>query len=257
MTSSQKYPVILAGIFAACILLSGCETTQVETDAKVDSTLAKIAEDSEAAGDYEAAVSFYQRALKRNPDDLTMRLALSRNLRHLGEADEAGKVLSPEKDRYGENAIFLLEFGKVELATGNAKSAVVILKKATEKMPDNWQALTTLGIAYDMQEMYWRSADIYQAALMLSPNNPAILNNFGMSQAQAGQLDDAIATLKKALAESYGNTQIRQNLALLYGIKGDNTKAEGLARKDLGALEIKNNMAYYKTFRKRNIPDQQ
>jgi len=257
MTSSQKYPVILAGIFAVCILLSGCETTQLETDAKVDSTLAKIAQDSEAAGDYKAAASFYQRALERNPDNLTMRLALSRNLRHLGEADEAGKILSPEKDRYGENANFLLEFGKVELATGNAKSAVVILKKATEKMPDSWQALTTLGIAYDMQEMYWRSADIYQAALTLSPNNPAILNNFGMSQAQAGQLDDAIATLKKALAESYGDTQIRQNLALLYGIKGDTAQAEGLARKDLGTMEIKNNMAYYKTFRERNIPDQQ
>jgi len=257
MTSSPRYPVVLACFFAVCILLTGCETTQTETDTKVDNTLAKIAQDAEATGDYKAAADFYQRALARNPDDLTARLSLSRNLRRLGNANEAGKVLSPEKDRYSENATFLLEFGKVELATGNAKNAIVILNKAAEKTPDNWQVLTTLGIAYDMQEMYWRSEDIYQAALTLSPNNPAILNNLGMSQAQAGKLDDAIATLEKALAKSYGDTQIRQNLALLYGIKGDNAKAEGLARKDLGALEIKNNMAYYKTFREPNVPDQQ
>ena len=70
-------------------------------------------------------------------------------------------------------------------------------------------------------------------ALELSPNNVFVLNNRALSLAQTGRLDEAIAVLQRIVNGEHSFAQAKQNLALLYAIKGDLKTAERLAREDL------------------------
>ena len=65
----------------------------------------------------------------------------------------------------------------------------------------------------------------------------------------AGDIDKGITTLRK-LAKSENTTSlVRQNLALLYGIKGDMEEAKRLAKQDLPQDAVDQNLSTYRDFR--------
>jgi Flp pilus assembly protein TadD len=67
----------------------------------------------------------------------------------------------------------------------------------------------------------------------VSPNNPSVLANIGMSQASAGDTAAAEATLRRAVAQPGATLQTRQNLALVLGLQGKTAEAEQWLRQDL------------------------
>jgi Flp pilus assembly protein TadD len=67
----------------------------------------------------------------------------------------------------------------------------------------------------------------------LSPENPAILANMAMGPLTAGDLDTAESLLRRAVSHPEAGLQVRQNLALVLGLKGDMAEAERMLRRDL------------------------
>ena len=63
---------------------------------------------------------------------------------------------------------------------------------------------------------------------------------------QTEQLDEGIELLARAANSRNSNIQIRQNLALLYALRGDLEETEKLVRQDLPERVVKENMAYYR-----------
>jgi len=85
--------------------------------------------------------------------------------------------------------------------------------------------------------------------LDLSPDNPSVLNNMAISAALAGDIKLAIETINRAARLDRDNVQIRQNLALFLGIKGDVQDAEALARMDLDEEAVRNNLSIFRSFK--------
>ena len=103
-----------------------------------------------------------------------------------------------------------------------------------------------MGIAYDYVGRPVEAQASYDRALAQSPQNPAVLNNVALSRALAGDLEGGIAILEQQTKRPTAQAQVRQNLALLYALKGDLSKVERLASQDLPERIVKNNLAYFR-----------
>jgi Flp pilus assembly protein TadD len=239
----------LLGAVAASMLLAGCLTptaTKPEANASLQAAQLQAAKQAEATYNYGDAVGIYQGLVAQNPNDNDLAFSLARNLRFAGQAQRAIAVISQLVGRQGRTVLLLSELGKAYLAADQDNLALPTLLEAKEKAPNDWEILSTLGVAYDYQGNYADAREAYAQALIASPSNPAVLNNLALSQASSGDLDGAIATLQQAIDQPTASAQTRQNLALLMALKGDPDAAERLARKDLPAEVADNNNAYFR-----------
>jgi Flp pilus assembly protein TadD len=242
-------------ISSACaiiFLLAACSTTQRNEPAPstvseaIEPSLRQAAREAEASYDYRSAVQHYRALLERHPDDPRLALALARNLRFSGASQAAIDLLAGMAERE-RSALVLAELGKTYLAADRLGLAMRTLEEARTKAPKNWDIVSALGVAFDYQEQWDKAEAAYLAALTLSPDNPVVLNNLGLSRAQAGNLDGAIEALRQANEQPGAKAQVRQNFALLLALKGDAAAAERVARKDLPPDQSRSNGLYYRS----------
>lgn len=243
-------------LFAVLLaVVGGCAAEpENKQNAGIAESIHQAAVDARQKHDYASAAKHYRNLYEKQPDDLGVLLELAKSLRYTGSANEAAKILEAKIDAFAGFAPFLIELGKAKLAAGAASDAVGYLKIATEKDAGNWEAHSAMGIAYDMLQLFDKALESYKIADRLSPNNPVILNNMAISSAQTGDVKTAIAVLKQAANAGRRNLQIRQNLALFYGIAGNFDEAEAIARMDLGEEDVRNNLAFYYLFHKNQKP---
>jgi len=241
-----------------CLILAalgGCETTAEKAKASpeaLEKTLSQAALTAESEGKHSEAANHYQNLLTRKPKDRNILIATARNLRYIGEAKLALEILQSKAKEFGRHPTFLIELGKVQLALNDAQGAIDTMKEALKTGGDNWEAYTAMGIGYDLLESHGEAWAAYLKAMKISANNPAILNNMAISAALNGNLKLAISTLENAPSSARRSQQIRQNLALFYGLKGDLKKAEMLAKMDLDEKSVLNNLDIYARFHKQS-----
>ena len=241
---------ICAGILL--FILAGCATGEdVGGEAALSESLYHAAVEAQQNTDYVAAVSYFRKLRERRPDDRRALLGLTRNLRYVGATTEAMSILEKNKQKNPDDWELLAELGMAKLAAGKTADAIEQLKDVIERGPGDWRAYSALGVAYDSIESYDAAKEAYGKALELSKDNPAVLNNMAISAALEGNIESAITILQLVAAKARQNPQIRQNLALFYGIKGELGKAEALSRMDLDEEAVRNNLAFYFRFQKK------
>jgi Flp pilus assembly protein TadD len=234
----------------AALLLGACDSVQTpkaQTDAAaLMNTQLQAARQAEANYNYSDALAIYQTLYSQHPGDLDLGMSLARNMRFAGQPGGEIGLVNQLITKNGRSVPLLLELGKAYLAADQDNLALPTLLEARSKEPNNWEVLSTLGVAYDYQGSYADARDAYAQALVASPSNATVLNNLALSQASSSDLDGAIATLQQAIDQPAATAQTRQNLALLLALKGDPDSAERLARKDLPPEMADGNMAYFR-----------
>lgn len=153
--------------------------------------------------------------------------------------------MSEAKGTKDGNPDFILELSKAEISAGRSASALARLSVLSTQQTENWDLHMTMGIAYDMLESYGQAWQAYLKAVNISPSNPAVVNNMALSAASSGRLDKAISILEEAPEHIRNLPRVRQNMALLYGVRGNYDKAESLSRMDLEEVDVRNNMKMY------------
>ncbi len=201
---------------------------------------------AERNANYLAAASHYRKLWDGGEAGENVLLGLLRNLRYTGSSGEALHLVRKNAASFAQSVDFQIEYGKVLLASNDAPRAIKQLGVALLLDRNNWRIFATLGIAYDQVKAYGSARRAYEMALQLSPGNAAVMNNFAISMALAGNVDEAIKITKRAANLARRNVQIRQNLALFLGIKGKMKDAEALARMDLDDEAVRNNLSVYK-----------
>lgn len=88
-----------------------------------------------------------------------------------------------------------------------------------------------------LRERHEDAIAYFVEALEQSKNNASILNNVGLTMAIDNRLEDAVEALKKAGRIASEDARLRKkidlNLAMVYTIKGDLTRAKEVAGKYL------------------------
>lgn len=212
----------------------------------IDSSLMAAAANAEAAGDPRTAASHYSTLHRRHPSHPRYAARLARTLRLAGDIRQALTFLEGFLEKEKKTPELLIELGKCYLAADRLNLAAQVLTEAVQAAPESWGAFSTLGVVHDYQGRHADALKAYEAALKISPNNPAVLNNLALSQAVSGDLSTAIATLEKANDQPRASPLVRQNLALLLAIKGDAAAAERFARKDLPPEAVRANLRFFR-----------
>jgi Flp pilus assembly protein TadD len=103
--------------------------------------------------------------------------------------------------------------GQVLLARKESVEAAAAFDRILERDPGNAKALNGAGLARDDLRQHTRAQAFYRRALEIDPEDRTVRNNLGLSLALSGNLDEAIAILRKLANEPDALPRYRENLA--------------------------------------------
>lgn len=187
---------------------------------------------------------FWQAELEINPRDTEAALNASRAFHALGGAERAAAAAAIGIQADPNNPRLWEALGRALLQGQQFDAAVQALTKSSQLDPTNATVHSLIGVAYDQLGRPDLAEGPYQQALRLAPNDPAILTNYGLSRALAGDLPGAEALLRRAAADPAAPPQARQNLALVVGLQGRIEESERIAVLDLPPAVAAENAAY-------------
>jgi len=210
-------PVTLAGVLAFALI--GCQTTE-----QAETTAAPGAASHGANHWRHAAAGSSHRA---DPNDPAAALRHAQSLRESGQGWQAVAVLERALQRNPKHVGVLTGYGRALAAVGDYQRAFDALDRAhTFDRPD-WRILSVQGAVLDQMGRHEEAQRYYGTALRMAPNEPSVLSNLGLSYALSKDLVRAETTLRKAATQSRVEPSIRQNLALVMGLQGRLSEADG------------------------------
>ena len=100
------------------------------------------------------------------------------------------------------------------------------------------------GAVLDQMGRHAEAQRHYASALKIVADEPSVLSNLGLSYLLMKDLKNAEITLRRAVAQPNAGPKVRQNLALVVGLRGRFEEAEKIASADLPEIEAAANVNY-------------
>jgi Flp pilus assembly protein TadD len=224
--------------------LGGCQTMSDITGSITSKETSKA--DASPDTDPRHAVDVYGERYRANPKDADAALAYGQALRATGQRAQAAAVLEQASLAHPGNKALLAGYGRALADNGNFQQAFDVLSRAhTPENPD-WRILSVQGTALDQLGRHDEARRYYSSALKISPGEPSVLSNLGMSYVLSKDLPKAEEALRQAYASGRADARVRQNLGLVVGLQGRFAEAEGIVKADLPPDEAAANVAYLK-----------
>ena len=232
----HRFARILASTAWSTILLLGLCSCQ--TDGMSDIT-GSLGEKTETSSTVEPArrVEFYGDRFRAHPEDAEAALQYGKALRAAGQRAQAVAVLEQATIAHPSDKSLLAGYGRALADNGNFEQAFDVLSRA--HTPDNpdWRILSAQGAVLDQLGRGEEARQYYASALKISPEEPSVLSNLGLSYLLAKDLPQAEETLRRAHGRPNADPRVRQNLALVVGLRGRVAEAESILKADRPAAE--------------------
>lgn len=233
-------PLVLSALFAGTALLaSGCsvapplnaQETQIQTDLSVDQYMPATRQMRDAIETQElfAQAAFWSNEYNLNPGDLEAALKLSAAVRKMGNPGRAVEITQTTRALYPSDPYLMAEYAAALIASERALDAMPILNEGLSKTPSYGRLWSLKGAALDQQERYAEARQHYDRALRISPNDPNVMANMGLSHALAGDPATAEQWLRRAASMPNASNSVRQNLILVLQLQGKTAEADKLA----------------------------
>lgn len=198
-----------------------------------------------AEGNVAGAVVHLSKVYDENPRDRTVAYDLARHMRYVGALSEAEQVLKNHLAVHSGDSLFRLELAKVMIAAGRPAEAVETLTALDAERPEDPAVLQALGVAHDRAGDHVAAQQAYDAAMALDRPSAALLNNAAMSHLLSGDVDKAEALLRQAAIAHGAGPQVRQNLAMVLALKGQEAEARQVARQSGAGPNAEDALAFY------------
>lgn len=224
-------PVALAAGLALTLL--GCTTTQL-----TEPTGALGAARAAGGGtDGRRSADAWGERYRANPGDPDAAIHYARALRKNGQRPQAVAVLEQASIQNPKHRGVLDAFGRALADDGHYTQAVNVLDRAQAPGQPDWRILSVQGAALDQMGRHEEAQRYYGTALRLAPDEPSVLSNLGLSYALSKDLVRAETTLRRAAGQPHVDPRVRKNLALVVGLQGRWSEADGIARSGLSPDE--------------------
>ncbi|THD59028.1 MAG: tetratricopeptide repeat protein [Bradyrhizobium sp.] len=233
----------LASAAVTAILAAGLGGCQTMSD--ITGSITAKAEPSPDA-DPRRAVEVYGERYRANPKDADAALAYGQALRATGQRSQAAAVLEQATIAHPGNKALLAGYGRALADNGNFQQAFDVLARAHSPENPDWRLLSVQGTALDQLGRHEEARRYYAGALKISPEQPSVLSNLGMSYVLSKDLPKAEEALRRAYDSPGADAKVRQNLGLVVGLQGRFAEAEAIVKADLPADEAAANVAYLK-----------
>ena len=222
--------------------LGGCQTMSDITG----SVSSKAEPPPGTDADPRRGVDAYGERYRANPKDAEAALAYGQALRASGQRAQAVAVLEQATIAHSGNKALLAAYGRALADNGNFQQSFDVLSKAHSPDNPDWRILSVQGTALDQMGRHDDARRYYASALKISPDQPSVLSNLGLSYVLSKDLPKAEETLRRAYASGRADGRVRQNLALVVGLQGRFAEAETIVKADLPPEEAAANVAYLK-----------
>ncbi|HJU32432.1 MAG TPA: tetratricopeptide repeat protein [Hyphomicrobiaceae bacterium] len=248
-------PIRVRGLLAAAacsLLAAGCsssETAQSLLAMAQAPSLTEAANPPSPDGrtELQKATEYWGKAYAKNPKDAQAAINFAKNLKALGEKQQALAVLQQASVFHGTNRALNAEYGRLALEFDQISVAQKLLQQADDPARPDWRVISARGTVLAKQGIYRDAIAFYERARAVAPNEPSILNNLALAHAMLGEPEKAEPLLKQAAALGDHNQRVSQNLALVLGLQGKYDEAKLAAARDLPAENAAANVDYVRS----------
>jgi len=233
MTAFKSLPPVMA--IGLSLLLSACmvakplsaEEEELKSDLNVSNYYPATREtrDNIETQPLFAQAAFWGREYDLNPSDLESAIKLSAAVRKLGNAQRAIEIAQTTRALYPRDPYLNAEFAAALIAEERALDAMQPLDEALRIAPGYARLWSLKGAALDQTEQYDLARKHYDRALRITPNDPNILANLGLSYALSGDPVTAETWLRRASNLPGAGAGVHQNLALVLQLQGKTAEA--------------------------------
>lgn len=247
---------IAATVSLAALALAGCAAAPAPNaqelaliDAAQSPILPATRSDRDLAErqDLLTQAKFWGAEYEKNPNEYEASLKYARVLRAIGSSARATEVSSQAMTLKPGDVELTMIYAQASLDQGKLEDAAVALARAEADGQSDWRFLSIIGVTMDSLDKHAGAQDYYRKALALSPDNPKILANLGLSYALEGKPGLAEQTLRQAAAQPGADSRITQNLVVVLGVQGKFEEAEKIASADMPKALLESNREYFRS----------
>jgi len=235
MSRSSFRPSVLRALFAASLVvfaagLSGCRDFGDVTGSIPEATGRPTDE-----AKLRAYADELGKRYDRSPGEKAVSIEYARALRALTRGNEAVAVIQTAAIKSPKDFDVLGEYGKALADAGQLAQAKDVLSRAYTADNPRWDVMSVQGVVSDRLGDHPVAMQFYREALKISPGEPSVLTNMGLSLALAKHLPEAEDALRQAAASPKADARMRGDLALVLALEGKYSDAETVGRADLSA----------------------
>lgn len=217
-------------LLASTLLLSGCMTAPGYSEQEqsivdnLDSGLyqpaSRQARDAVETQSVLAQATFWSREAQLNPADLEAAIRLTSAVRKMGNTSQAVDIAQMARQMHPRDPYLLAEYSASLIADERGVEAMKPLQEGLRTTPAYGRLWSLMGAALDQQEQYADARRHYERALQITPNDPNVLANMGLSFALEGNAQVAEQWLRRAAAQPGAGPGVEQNLDLVLKLQG-------------------------------------
>ena len=239
---STKTFAVFASLTAS-LILGACaqegnelQTSLLDGKSKLQAEDGPQAEQASAVPktELEKATEYWGKKFKEHPNNLESALSYAKNLKAMGERQQALAVIQQAAATHGNDKKLASEYGRLALELDQISVAKQMLAIADDPASPDWRVISARGTVHAKEGKYAEAIPLYERALLLSQEQTSVMNNLAMAYAMAGEAGKAEDILRRIEAKG-GNAKSRQNLALVLGLQGKFDESKTLAGQDMSA----------------------
>lgn len=183
----------------------------------------------------EKATEYWAKKYREKPTDKVAGVSYAKNLRALGEKRQALAVLQQMSMFHASDKEVASEYGRLALEFEQIGIARQMLALADDPGNPDWRVISARGTVLAKEGKFAEATPLYERALALAPDEPAVLNNLALAYAMGGEADKAEDLLRKIeVTGQAANPKIRQNLAIVLGLQGKFDESKAVAATSIG-----------------------
>lgn len=239
------YARFLASTASLAIMVLGLCSCQTDGMSDITGSLGEKAEKSRAV-EPAREVEFYRDRSRANPEDTDATLQYGKALRATGQRSQAVAVLEQATIAHPTDRALIAGYGRALADNGNFQQAFDVLGRAHTPDDPDWRILSAQGAVLDQLGRGEEARQYYASALRISPEEPSVLSNLGLSYVLSKDLAKAEEILRRAYGRADADPRVRQNLALVVGLQGHGAEAESILKTNRPPEEAAADVAYLK-----------
>ena len=198
-------------------------------------------------GELQKATEYWRDAYIKSPKDAKAALNYARNLKAMGQKQQAMQVLQQAAAIHETDRDIKSEYGRLALEFDQVSLASKLLAAADDPTKPDWRLLSARGTVMAKEGQYAAAIPFYERALALEPNSSSVLNNLPLAHLLNGQPAKAEELLQQAVAAGGPNgAKMRQNLSLALGLQGKHIESQSIASSVQGTAQAEANAKYLK-----------
>lgn len=224
-------------VISTSLLLGACassaENPLMNLSMSKQDMVAKATDPANPKSELEKATDYWAKANAEKPGDAKSAVNYARNLKAMGNKQQALVVMQEAHRINPMDREINSEYGRLALEHDQFSAAQKLLEAADDPANPDWRVISARGTVLAKQGRHGEAVPFFERALIVSPDNPSVMNNLAMAQAMEGRPGKAEELLRRASAAQPNDRRLQQNLALVLGLQGKHTEAQQVSEQAL------------------------